>query len=439
MKKALSLIKDEYLEMFSFIALLIWTISPIVEYIQQASFYSLYTTYFKFSIYLVGLLGILAYIIYLVKSWKKLKIKDFIPEILISSLLIISIISTIVSENPRLSLFGEGYRNEGLLVYIMYIGFLLHASIIKNTKYLKYILKSIILSALIITIFPLFNSKFTYANFSNVFHNSNHYGYYLMINVMLSGFMIINNEKLIKKVFYLLTYILFLYFLIRNNTFGCYLAIMISFFFLFIYAMIKKYQRKSVILLIVIFIFTSFLVSYFDIKIGERIFSNDTSGIILKNFKVFSKDVNSVINDNTNATKAGSGRGLLWKEAINYTLDHPIVGGGMECLNSYYDYISGKYGVSYNDRPHNMILQVSSFIGIPGALIYIALILYIAITNLKIMKNNNIQIMVYFTAMCYFISSMFGNSMYYTSPYFMILLGILIGFIRRKEKNRLTK
>ena len=43
-----------------------------------------------------------------------------------------------------------------------------------------------------------------------------------------------------------------------------------------------------------------------------------------------------------------------------------------------------------------------------------------------------INFMVYVTAMCYFISSNFGNSMYYTSPYFMILLGFLIGMSGKK-------
>lgn len=339
-----------------------------------------------------------------------------------------------------MSLWGESYRKEGLIVYIMYVGILLLTSIIKDSKYIKYVFKSIILVSFTITFLPLFNDKFTFYNFTNVFHNVNHYGYYLMINVMLAALMFIDNKSLIKKSLYLLVYIFFLYVLIRNNTFGSYLAVGISLFGLLLYAISKKCEKINVILVIIVFLLTSFSVSYFDIKIGEKIHFEDTSGLISRNFKVFFGDANSImIENNDDTNKAGSGRWLLWKEAFNYTLDHPIIGGGMESLNSYYRVVAMKNNTNYIDRPHNMILQVSSFIGIPGALIYLSLIIYIAVLSLKIMKQNTIHIMTCFTAMCYFISSMFGNSMYYTSPYFMILLGLLIGFIRRKERNGLTK
>jgi O-antigen ligase len=116
-------------------------------------------------------------------------------------------------------------------------------------------------------------------------------------------------------------------------------------------------------------------------------------------------------------------------------VEHPIVGGGMESLNEYYH----SQDNFINDRPHNIFLQISSFIGIPGAIVYLILILVLAFNNLKNIKDNTMNIMIYFTAMTYFISSVFGNSMYYTSPYFMILLGLLIGIykdnIKIKEKN----
>ena len=107
----------------------------------------------------------------------------------------------------------------------------------------------------------------------------------------------------------------------------------------------------------------------------------------------------------------------------------------MESLQEYYRSQKGYI----NDRPHNIILQVSAFIGIPGAIIYLALIIVIAWYNLKNIKKDGMNIMIYFTAMCYFISSMFGNSMYYTSPYFMILLGLLIGLYRDNVKEKPKK
>ena len=433
----INFIEYNYLEYFSYLLLIVWVISPVVEYILKNYLHFGYTTYFEFAIYFIGLSGILEYIIYIIKKIKdkEFDIKKMIPQILIGILLIISIIASIYSNDSYLSFFGEGYRKEGLIVYIMYIGYILAASIIKNKKYVSNIFKIIIFSALFIIIMPLFRYDFSYKNFSNVFFQFNHYGYYLMISTMLAGFMFVHNTK-IKKIIYLLMYIFLIYILILNDTFGCYLAISISLTFSFIYSIIKKYKRVDIIILIVTFVAASFLISHFDIKIGERIKVGNTQGIVSNNISTFSSDVKKIISkdENSNTDRVGTGRGKLWKWAWKYTVNHPIIGGGMESLNSYYKDNNVK-----SDRPHNIMLQVSSFIGIPGAILYLSLILYLAIVNLKNINKNTINYMVYVTAMCYYISSNFGNSMFYTSPYFMILLGFLISMYSSVSKLENSK
>ncbi len=440
MKKLFNIIdkiKYEYLDDFSFIILLLWTICPLVEYYFKNYMYSYHKTYFSMIIYIIGMLGILEYIVYFIKQKKEglVSKRKYLCEILISTLLILGFIATIFSKDIRLSFFGEPYRKEGLIVYIMYIGFILSASLIRADKNKKILARLIIFSALIIGILPLFRNNFTYKAFPNVFNQFNHYGYFLMISLMLSIFMFINNKG-IRKIFYLFVYIFLLYLLIRNDTFGCYLASSISLIILFIYSLVKKYQRVSVIITVIIFVLISFGVSHYDIKIGERVNLKSTQGSVGKNIKTFFNDVNKALNeDNSKTNEIGTGRGYLWKKALSYTMDHPLIGGGMECLHEYYN----AQTVYYSDRPHNIILQISSFIGIPGALIYLALIIIIAFNNLKNIHKNPINIMIYFTAMTYFISSMFGNSMYYTSPYFMILLGLLIGLYRENNSKENLK
>ena len=88
------------------------------------------------------------------------------------------------------------------------------------------------------------------------------------------------------------------------------------------------------------------------------------------------------------------------------------------------------------DRPHNIILQIASFVGIPAAFVYIIIIFKIFLSSLKNLKEKNIFVIgIFFTGICYFISSMFGNSMFYTSPYFMIILGLLLSFNYKIEKR----
>lgn len=431
-------IKISHLELFSFIILWLWIVSPVIEYIFKIGYKNLYMHYFICTIYFIGSIGIITYIIYLIKliRQEKISIKRFVPEILLIVLLIISIVSSFLSEHPQMSFFGDTYRKEGLIVYTMYIGFILLSSIIKDSKYIKYLFMGMIVVCLIITITPLFGYNFTYDGFTNIFHNLNHYGYYLMINTMIALFMFINNDKLYQKIIYMLIYIFFLYLLIRNDTFGSYLAIFATLMFLFIYSLIKKYKRIQILSIILVFIVTSFLVSYYDIKIGEKQNLTHTKGLVLNNLYFLKKDIKDLTNkDGKIEEGTGSYRIVLWNGAWKYTLEHPIFGGGMECLQFYYMKESGQYYTKYNDRPHNILLQFSSFIGIPGAIIYIVFIMYVAITNLVMMKKNTLRIMIYCTAMCYFISSLFGNSMYYTSPYFTILLGLLIGFNRCNKKT----
>ena len=72
------------------------------------------------------------------------------------------------------------------------------------------------------------------------------------------------------------------------------------------------------------------------------------------------------------------------------------------------------------------MIQFGIFTGIPGIIFYVIFILSILIRNLKKIKLlDDINIFCLFIVICYLISSMFGNSMFYTSPYFFIFLGIV--------------
>ena len=243
-------------------------------------------------------------------------------------MLIISVISTLVSKDSYMSFYGETYRKEGLLVYIMYIGFLLSASIIKDSKYLNYLFKTMIIICLIITINPIFGNRFTYLKFTNIFHNPNHYGYYLMINTMVALFMFISNNKITKKVTYMLIYIFFLYLLLRNDTFGSYLSVLATLIFLLVYSIIKKHNRLNVLLVIIVFIATSFCVSHFDIKIGEKVNFKSTKGFLLEDFSFLFKDISDITDDDGKvAEPAGSYRIVLWNVMLLHSayLDAVII------------------------------------------------------------------------------------------------------------------
>ena len=86
------------------------------------------------------------------------------------------------------------------------------------------------------------------------------------------------------------------------------------------------------------------------------------------------------------------------------------------------------------DRPHNLILQLLTTSGLPGCILYMSAVGIILIRGLKnIDMKNDLLVVCLFTSIVYLISSMFGNSMYYTSPYFYIILGFLMKELIEKE------
>ena len=87
-----------------------------------------------------------------------------------------------------------------------------------------------------------------------------------------------------------------------------------------------------------------------------------------------SKIINNYVLNNNKESKEkiysiGTSRGILWKYAILKIKEKPLVGGGIECLGMFY--ADNKID---QDRPHNIILQIASFVGIPAAFVYIIII-----------------------------------------------------------------
>ena len=134
--------------------------------------------------------------------------------------------------------------------------------------------------------------------------------------------------------------------------------------------------------------------------------------------------------------KAGTGRMELWVNGLKFFTERPIIGFGPENLGKKYF----EKNIS-QDRPHNLIIQLLTTSGLPGCILYVLAIGIIVKRSFKSLKmENKIHIISHFTVVGYLISAMFANSMYYTSPYFFILLGILMcETLKEMKKEKETK
>ena len=207
-------------------------------------------------------------------------------------------------------------------------------------------------------------------------------------------------------------YIYLLYYLILNNTFGCYLALFITFIIFLITALIKKEKRVLIALSIIAFIITSFFA-----KTTEKNIASD-------NLATFSKDIHNIVSTaptSADFEKAGTGRMLLWIYGLKFFSQRPIIGYGPENLGA--KFAEAKIN---QDRPHNILIQLATTSGLPGLILYCTAIGIILFNGFKKLDmKNELHITFLFVAISYIISSMFGNSMYYTTPYFFIILGFL--------------
>ena len=295
---------------------------------------------------------------------------------------------------------------------------------LKNKKLLLKLFNKLLFVEVILGIISLLDNSLTYSlmnnqeSYTGIFSQFNHYGYYLMFGVITSIFMFLNNKKIIFKLIYLLIYTFLLQILVLNDTFGCFFAIYIIYYVFF------KKRFKCIIPIMCVFILVCSTTKKYNYNIVYKNFSglfgdvklvNDT---IKESKKEKDKKKKEEILNKMNGV--GTTRGTLWRYGFKYIIESPIIGHGIESTKQLY--LMDKVNQT---RPHNILIQFGIFTGIPGIILYIVFIGSILIRNLKKIKSlDDISILSLFIVICYFISSMFGNSMFYTSPYFFIFLGI---------------
>lgn len=299
------------------------------------------------------------------------------------------------------------------------------------------------------------------------FNNSNHYGYLLSISVVVAAVMFVKEKNnLIIKALYGLSFLVMTYMLILNNTFGAYLGVGIAISLMLIseiitYILKAKKGEKSfdaviaVVIVLALFVGSSFVTKNYNGEvIAKNNFADVSNGVksivaslkndeseIIEGEVIENTENNAQANTNTEeknideiAGDAGSGRWKLWVGALEIIKKFPVFGCGLE--NMIYEYAK----IDINEgRSHNLVLQLAGTTGIPGALLYIVGVLWIFFKGLRNYSNlDTYSYMGMFVMISYLISSLTGNSGFYTSGYFYIFVGLLVlgTFAKKEELNK---
>ena len=357
-------------------------------------------------------------------------VKDFIREhtaiVLFGAFALIMVISTAVNGFTELSVFGFFYRREGLCGYLSYIVYFLLLAINNSDRLKKAWIYIFVGTSAVLEIYTVaeFYAAGSYDR-DFVFHQYNHYGYYLLMSLAVSAMLVITSKKLWQKLVFSASLFLGSLALIINDTFGCQLAAIAGLAAACAIYSVAKGKFKPVTLVPVL---------VFALAFGFAAASSQTlSNGILKNGSQIENDMGALTEGKENASySTGVSRMILWENGIRYISEAPLIGTGADAT-------AGRMMIDSdgdNDRCHCEYMNYAICYGIPAALIYVAAVFAVYLRGLKYRKKlTDVQLIGLCSAMFYLISAVIGNSMYYTAPFLFILLGM--GYYGKSEEKTL--
>ena len=354
---------------------------------------------------------------------------------LLTILLVWAFFAIAIARDRKLAFFGGPYRYEGFLSYLAYAGIFLNASLIKNEKYRKILLVFIAVTsttlASLTLIKELFGVKFLMNRsgfvgaYSATFINSNHYGYYLCVSIMVIAGLFILSESLRGKITYGICFGINTVVLLYNASLGPYLAVSLGLIILFVFWMIRNGFKKTwpLLILIVSFIGLSFALNHHRIIddlgafVGQMGDAADAIG---------SDDPDS----QATLDQIGSSRGVLWRKTIEVILANPVMGIGTDNVQLYIG----------NEIPHNEYLQIAANLGFPGLALYLSALVSLAIGLIKNLKKlSDCTILAFIALITYCISAFVGISIPVAAFQLFLFLGLLNGWYRSRDDETMNK
>ena len=370
----------------------------------------------------ISIFFLLSTYLYSITSQKE---KIGLTDILIYILIILAFFSTKYAINFQKAFLGESYRYEGLLTILSYYFLFLNTKSIKEEKYKKNIINLFIAIGIFQALYGIMQ---TYTEFTFIRrHASNHmamglcsnpnfFGSYMVMQLLIVGYMYIYNPK--KS--YLIMYILFgiaLY--IALSTGPSLSAIVALIFSIFI---IPKKFKKIIKLTIVLIL--SFILANLSLKAVQ------TSE--LKKQVIKSQGIVSEITTITQRPKEtiGSGRLVVWENSIPLVKKYWLIGCGLDNFKNAYP----NSGPLKYDKAHNVYLQIAVTNGLPALIIFLILLFIAFIKGIKL-KNGFIT-PIYMAFIGYSIQAFFNISVIDVAPYYYIILGIILS---KSEEEILNK
>ena len=431
------------IEKICYTMLLILLVVPALQipkyYFSNIDWYLNYNLFIE-SIAQISLICLLIFISYSTFKNKHFiisKLKNNISLLFLILFIVWVFISSILSNDISLAFNGSDYRHEGFFMYIYYAVFFLTSLCINNDNKKINLSKVNSLCSTLISITVIYqylnplNNRCVSTNLTGVFFHFNHCGYYLAISIVATSLLIVIERTIRKKGMYSIMMIIQVSALIVNDTFGAYLAVLLTLLILIILLKINNnynnsscnnifcnYQLLIIFTPLLIFIIVTVILNILGI------------GKFVDNFSSLFSDLGSLFNkflgskDSSyykDKESTGTARLDLWKAAIKYSLNHPLLGSGLEQLTPYYKSLN-----FIQTKPANEYIYILVSSGFPALIFYLMWIGKIFLNKIKKIKVlSNTELIGILCSISYLISAFFGNSTFYITPYFLMFLAFI--------------
>ena len=331
------------------------------------------------------------------------------------------LLSTAVNGYTFEARIGDEYRVESVWTFISYgLFYFTCGTVVSSEKVKKWLCRILLSGSVVLAVIALldragiiavsaFHDGQDPAYLCAIFSNGNHYAYFLLFGVLLSAGLAVYEETLLPRLLALGSLLLHTAVLVINTCRGAYLACIAALIALYIaLRMIDRKRCKMLLPVIGVFIAGSVIGYFAEPKNLSR-------------YLKIASDVQNIVAQNEQAAKAGSHRGILWSLTLKAISEKPLLGWGTEGIREILIYAASDYG---NDRPHNEYLQYAAFYGIPALCVYLCAVGSVYRKAFKQRAELKPMTVIALTAgIGYLCSAFFGNTMYYTTPYFFVILG----------------
>ena len=381
----------------------------------------LFSDYSRGYIFLM-FINIIAIIIHLIKN----KYQKNSAHICVLFIFAFTLISTMFALVQRVALLGFQDRYEGLFSIAYYLTLLILSSFI-DKKHKKIIVNCIIFTGIIQTIYAILQIYKVPGIYNGhpgsaqgFITNPNFFGTYMILCVCYSLGLFLDEEKISRKIIYVVTSLILMIGLLISNASSAGVAYLFVFIYILIFCIKKKKIAK--LLATIAILAVSIIIT---MNLGKTNMLNDLNQT--------AKEATEVAKGNTN-DNFGSGRMFIWKNTLPIIPKYLLHGAGVD--NFYFAFgdkpLQTSDGRIFFDKAHNEYLQTLVTQGIFSLISYLALFAIVTKKGIKHSFKQN-EVFLVLPIIGYLVQAFFNISVIEVAPIFYIALGLCSSVSTKKE------